>query len=366
MLVRELGFGGIERDVSKFSRHVDRERVLPHVAYFRPGGPRWAEIEQAGIPLLELSIQSFRSSAAVTAARRFARYVAEHEIDLVHAFDAPANMFAVPLSRLIGRPVLSSNLWLRSMLDRRTQFLLATLDRMATGVFVNCQAVATELSSQWGVPQRKLHVCHNGFETKQFNSTGRQRPAELADAQLVIGTVCGLRPEKNLPLLIDAFAEVFRTHPGIRLVIVGDGDEREMLVRRISELGITGAVLLKGATADPAPWMRAMDVFVLPSKKEAFSNALLEAMACGCCPVGSEVGGTFELIRHGEHGMLFPSGDRERLTDVLRMLIERDDERVRMGCAAAKFARENLTIETAANRLATIYEMVVGPGVKPT
>ena len=143
-----------------------------------------------------------------------------------------------------------------------------------------------------------------------------------------------------------------------KLLIIGDGEEQDALVRQIVELGITDACVLRPATADPAPWMRAIDVFVLPSKKEAFSNALLEAMACGCCPVGSEIGGMAELIKHGERGMLFPSGDRQQLAAILRMLVENDDERARMAHAAAKFARENLTIETAANRLATIYEGV--------
>src|SRR5207302_3139718 len=63
------------------------------------------------------------------------------------------------------------------------------------------------------------------------------------------------------------------------------------------------------AAQDVAPWLRAMDIFVLPSLSESFSNSLMEAMACGCCPIASDTGGNPELVRDGEAGLLFPAGD---------------------------------------------------------
>ena len=106
--------------------------------------------------------------------------------------------------------------------------------------------------------------------------------------------------------------------------------------------------------------MRALDVFVLPSRSEAFSNALLEAMACGCCPVGSRIGGTPELIRHGERGFLFESGNLRQLVDALVELARNPGLRRNMGAAAAAFVERNLTIEIASERLAGIYRTLLG------
>ena len=103
----------------------------------------------------------------------------------------------------------------------------------------------------------------------------------------------------------------------------------------------------------------AIDIFVLPSFSEAFSNSLLEAMACGCAVIGSRVGGTPELIGAEERGLLFTSGDAAELARKMSILIERESLRRELGGRAARFARENLTIDIAARRTAEIYEKLL-------
>jgi glycosyltransferase involved in cell wall biosynthesis len=106
--------------------------------------------------------------------------------------------------------------------------------------------------------------------------------------------------------------------------------------------------------------MRAIDVFVLASTSEGFPNALQEAMACGCCPVSSRVGGTPELVRDRAHGILFESGNVNELTDALIHLVGHPDERQKIAENAAAFVRENLTIQQACTRLAGIYSILLG------
>jgi glycosyltransferase involved in cell wall biosynthesis len=105
--------------------------------------------------------------------------------------------------------------------------------------------------------------------------------------------------------------------------------------------------------------MRAIDVFVLPSRSEAFSNALLEAMACGCCPVGSRVGGMPELIKHGEHGFLFNPESSDELAEQLTKLALNPELRKEMADKAVRFAFDNLTIEVASQKLASVYRDLV-------
>ena len=361
LMARELsGMGGIERDVSKFARHLPRYGIAPHVACFRPGGSRWREIESAGIPLLPLPITSFKSRAALAGARRLRRYLGEHGIQVVHAFDPGANLFGVPLARLFGVPVvLSSQLWLCGLVSRSMRGLLAIQNRLATGVFVNCQATADELTSAWKIPARRIHVCHNGLEGEEFHARNRTRPPRLAGAGVVIGAVAALRPEKNLSLLVEAFARVRAVDPRAVLLIVGDGDMKPLLQQQARALHLGDSCLFEPATPKPADWMRAIDVFVLPSNSEAFSNALLEAMACGCCPVGSRVGGTPELIRHGERGLLFESGNGQELAEALCRLTLDAALRQRLAAAATAFAHESLNIEVASARLAAIYKSLL-------
>jgi L-malate glycosyltransferase len=355
MLARSLDAGGIERDVSKFARHLRDYGVRPHVACFNPGGMRWREIEAAGIPLLTLSVTSFRSKSAIDGARILQRYIVEHGICLIHAFDVPADIFGVPLARMWRVPILSSQLCYRELMPLHMRLAMTVIDRIATGVFVNCEALADHLSTDWKLTRKRIHVCHNGYEPLEFHSQGRKRPPALAGASTVIGTVALLRPEKNLGMLVEAFARVRAVDSNVRLIIVGSGPGRSELIERATELQVLDACLFRETVENPAEWMRAIDVFVLPSRSEAFSNSLLEAMACGCCPVASRVGGTPELVRDRDRGILFESGNLDQLVDALVCLTRHPDERKRMANAAATFVREHLTIQLACARLTEIY-----------
>lgn len=361
MMVRELGWGGIERDVSKFARHLRKYDVQPHVACFNPGGARWREIEAAGIPLLPLPVRSFRSKSAVEGARTFKRYVRENNIAVVHAFDVPTDVFGIPLARLMRVPVtISSQLCYRELSPVPMRMLMAVVDRIATGVFVNCNAIREHLANEWRVSRPRIHVVYNGVETNEFNAEGRRRPPVLQDASVVIGTVAVLREEKNLPLLLEAFSKVLTVNSGARLLIVGSGPMRADLERQAEELGIRRACVFEEASPAPAEWMRAIDIFTLPSRSEAFSNALLEAMACGCCPVASRVGGTPEMVADGERGFLFERNNLAEFTEKLVLLATNDSLRRQMGNAAAAFVREYLNMDVAASRLAGVYKELLG------
>lgn len=360
LMARELGFGGIERDVSKLARHLPKFGIEPHVACFRPGGIRWREIEAAGIPVLSMPLTSFKSTDVISCARKMKQYLAQHDIKVVHAFDDGTSIFGVSMARILGVPVtLSSQLSYRDRAALRLRMMLAVVDNIATGIYVNCYAISKDLTEKWKVPPGKIHVCHNGFEPDEFHPNNRARPAHLNGASLVIGTVAVLREEKNIPILIDAFAQVHKADPRAHLLIVGSGPLRQLLQQRIEEYKIKDACTLVEASATPAEWMRAMDVFVLPSRSEAFSNSLLEAMACGCCPVATRVGGSSEMIAHGERGYLVEPCNLQQLVEALHDLTFFPARRESMGKAASLFVRQHLTIDIAASRLAFVYKTLL-------
>jgi glycosyltransferase involved in cell wall biosynthesis len=103
-----------------------------------------------------------------------------------------------------------------------------------------------------------------------------------------------------------------------------------------------------------------MDIFVLPSLSEALSNSLMEAMACGCCAVASEVGGNPELVEHGQTGLLFPAGDSLALAAALESLLDSPALRHRLAGAGAGFIREGFSSQAAARRMGRIYAGCIG------
>ena len=356
LMVRELGIGGCERDLTKVAIGIDRSRFEPHVGCFRPEGFRTTELRSNGVPIVHLPVSSFRSPSAVQGARIMGEYIRTRGIQLVHSYDVPTTVFGVPVARMYGCPVVvSSQLSYRRLAKPLMRRLLRVTDRMVDTVVVNCVAMQDHMVRDEKVSVERTYLCYNGVDTTLFYPAEEPPPDALADASIVIGTVCGLRAEKRLDLLVDAFAKVYSLRPKMKLAIVGSGVMLSKLEQQARELGVREACVFQPQTSDIPTWLRAMDIFVLPSDSEAFSNALLEAMACGCCPVGSRVGGTPELIEHGNRGFLFTSGDSADLAAQLAEVIMNDELRLRFSSAAASFARDTLSIERNVSTMSELY-----------
>lgn len=359
LMVRELGSGGIERDVTKLAIGMDRTRFTPYVASFRAEGLRYEDLRKAGVPVIHLPISSMKSPRALSAATQFVRAIVKNEIRVVHAFDA-SGVFGIPLAKALRVPaVLISSLGHRDLLDSKTLRQMKLMDRWADTVVVNCNAMRRHLVEDYAVPDEHIELCYNGVDTSEFYPAAEAKPNPVIDATLVIGTVCVLRPEKSLEVLQEAFAKIWKQGPGIRLLIVGNGPELQKLRDNGVRLGIQSATVFQPAVADVAPLLRAMDIFVSSSRSEAFSNSILEAMACGCCVVGSRVGGTPELVEDETRGLLFTPGNADELADKLARVVEDAPARKRMGCAASAFARERLNMRICVARNMEIYTSVL-------
>jgi L-malate glycosyltransferase len=352
-----LDQGGSERQLTEMALALDRTRYQPHVGTFRPRGMRANELRAAGVPVIDLDVHSFRSAGALRGAWRLARYVRQRRIELVHSFDSPLNVFAAPVVRFLTSAVMVSSQRGNRSLAPEYRRLLRISDRMVDAIVVNCEYLRRHLIADEHVPPRLIEVCRNGIDLARLGH--KPAPLALAGARGVIGTLCALRPEKGLPTLLEAFANLRPHERGLRLAIVGDGSEREGLMDRARALGIEATCVFETGTSAIASWLHAMDIFVMPSLEEAFSNAIMEAMACGCAVVASDAGGNPELVQAGRRGLLFMAGDAAGLAAALECLLSNEPRRRELADEGKRFVSENLTGEHAAGRLAEIYDALL-------
>jgi glycosyltransferase involved in cell wall biosynthesis len=355
LMVRELGLGGSERQTVETARALNRSEFSPHVACLHSEGLRRRDLEAAGVPILALPVRTLFGWSALNGARLLRRYLRAHSIQLVHTFDTPSNLFGVPVARLARTPVvLSSQRADRSLTVPWGRRLLRITDRMASGVVVNCRALVRHMVRDEGVESSRVLLCHNGIDTEIFRpGPSPLRSTVLKDAELVVGVVCGVREEKRLDLLVQAFARI--AAPGRKLVIVGSGPLQGEIEALSSRLSLQPYCHFEPATAAVTDWLRAIDVFVLPSRSEALSNSLMEAMACGCAVIASDTGGNPELVSPDSTGLLFPTGDVEALATALARLADDATLRASLGARAASFIRERFTLAIAAERMGEIY-----------
>ena len=351
LMARELAIGGSERQLTALALALDRTRFSPHVACFHEGF-RADELRAAGIPVLPLPVTSFRNWSAARGARMLGRYLREHDIEVVHTFDAPMNVFGVPVARLYRTPVVLSSQRAHRELSGNYRPLLRVTDRLAGGVVVNCRFVRDHLIRDEGVPEQRIHLCYNGLDTAEFHPRGRRKDGP----ELTVGVVCALRPEKGLPTLLEAFALASKTNPNLSLLIVGSGPMLPDLIARADSQGIAKRTQFRPTTSQVADLLRSIDIFVLPSLSEAFSNSLMEAMACECAAVASRTGGNPELIADGETGLLFEPGTAAELSAQIQRLAADVDLRRQLAARGAERVRRELNLQASAERMAEIYE----------
>jgi glycosyltransferase involved in cell wall biosynthesis len=228
--------------------------------------------------------------------------------------------------------------------------------RRADAVVAVSAGVRDDLRAMVGRKLR-VHTIHNPVLPDDVDSVAAAEPDHpwLQDAGLqVVMSLSRLSEEKDLPTLVRAFARLRASHPCARLLLVGEGAEREPLQRQLEEAGLSDAAALPGRTDQPLAWLRKAAVFVLPSRFEGYGNVLVEALAVGTpvvatdCPVGPR-----EILDGGRFGDLVPVGDDAAMARAIsRALTVR-----RLPDGASRAARQHTQSRTADEYLALLNHL---------
>lgn len=195
-------------------------------------------------------------------------------------------------------------------------------------------AISGEIEREWldlGVPTAKIRRTVSGVDTSHFRPGPSAFEATLPPRPRVVFTG-RLHAQKNLQPLLQAWSGVVCQHAA-SLILLGDGPDRPSLEAHARELGIADSVFFLGRVDDPADYLRAADLFVLPSVAEGMSNSLLEAMATGLPCLASDIGGNRDLLGDLAAGLLIPADDASRWTERIVALLRDAELRRRLAAS---------------------------------
>ena len=240
---------------------------------------------------------------------------------------------------------------------RRVRRLVAPfVDQMIT-VSAHLRRLLLEES---GVRADKVTVIQNGVDVSRFRTLDCREPVRRAlgygPEDFVVGTVGRLQAEKNHRILVDAIATVSVRHSRVQLLLIGDGKERGILQQRIADIGLGSKVKLLGFRDDIPALLNALDVFVLPSRREGMSNALLEAMAVGLPVVAIRMGGNPGVVVDAVTGLLVPPGDVRALAEAVAFYTTNASARLEHGRAGHGRVQRNFTLEQMVTGYLSVYE----------
>jgi glycosyltransferase involved in cell wall biosynthesis len=313
-----LGLGGTEGQFAEIACRADRGRWAVHVSCLRAEGPRRATLDAAGVPVWSCGRGSFRPSAFARALMALVREMRARRIRVVHTFDFYSNLLGIAAARVAGiQAIIASQRNLGGLRPPWQEWMQRQAIRRAARLLVNSPAIAERVAACGAMPASRVVVVPNGVDVARFASVPRPRTGDA----VVVGTLANLRPEKGLGDFVAAAALVHERYPRARFVVFGDGALRTALRADIEARGLGAAMSLPG-TAPSTTALAAIDVFVLPSVSEGFSNALLEAMAAGRPAIATRVGGNVNVLRHEDTGLLVDAADPGDLAKAMLRVIE--------------------------------------------
>ena len=351
-----LGWGGQEMRIlseaqGMIRRGHDVTLFCPPQARIHAEAPNW------GVPAVGLPIERKRPRCL----RALVGALRDSRADVLNTHSSTDSWLGALSLAILGRP----------MPIVRTRHISAAVPRGMLSRWLYMRAAARVVTTGQALKQQL--VTHNGFSAARIDSVptgidaGRFRPGErkasrarfgLPQDRILVGIAATLRSWKGHAYLFEAMT---RLPEQVELVVIGDGPQRAALERRIAELGLQGRVRMQGQQADVLPWLRALDIFALPSyANEGVPQALVQAMLVELPCVTTPVGGISELAENERTALLVAPRDPVALAAAIERLAGNEGLRRELGEAARKHCVEGYSYERMLDSMEAIYRNVSG------
>jgi glycosyltransferase involved in cell wall biosynthesis len=360
-VVESLDIGGLEQVVVALAgAQKHRGHQVEIICLWHPGALALSA-HGLGIPVTCCFKRRGPDIKAWSLLRRLLR---KAKPDVVHTHNSMAHYYSV--AALWGQPPLRTvntrhGMGSSQMQARRERLYRLALSRTQAAISV-CGAARERYVKHGVMPASKAMVVPNGIDLSRFVVRSAARGAQLraslglSATSVVFGSVGRLHEAKRQVLLLDAVAQLRAQGLDATLVLAGDGDERAALQAHIDTLGLAPHARLLGARDDVPALLAGMDVFVLPSRTEGYSLALVEACASALPVIACDVGGNGEIVRTGLNGTLVPSDHFDALVQAMRQMHQDESLRLTLGRQARTWALREGSLETMADRYLALYQ----------
>jgi glycosyltransferase involved in cell wall biosynthesis len=290
---------------------------------------------------------------------RIAKFIEQHDIDIVHSFMEGINAYlpsfiagsAIPAGGIMSSFDKGLTVW--SKIERF--FISKLFTKYGKLILISCSYSGMNLYLRKGFQKNKVFTIPNGIDYDKFSHGKKEKITKEFDLKndFVIGSVGRLIEVKNYDNLIRMFSEISKEH-NLKLLIVGAGPMMKGLKNLVSELHLSDKVILTGNRTDVPDLLARMDIFVFPSLSEGWPNALGEAMSAGLPVISYDVGDVKYVIKEGINGVIVKN-DMASMKKRILELMKSKTLRVSMGIAARKTIMDNFSVERMVQRYESAY-----------
>jgi glycosyltransferase involved in cell wall biosynthesis len=321
----------------------------------QPGSGLEKYASEAGIPVAVVKMRSSYDPVAVNFIRRL---IQREGIDVVNTHSSKDSWLAS----------IGSWLSLKKPAFVRTRHLAIGIKKSLTYTLLPHRIVTVseyvrQLFLARGLPADKVVTIPSGIDTEKFDparcETSLRRELGISASVPVVVMIAILRFDKGHYYFVHAAKEVLKMVPEVKFLIVGDGPQKENIMRYINELNINNNVLMLGLRRDIPKVLSTADLYVIPSIQEGMGQSTMEAMAMGVPVIASSVGGLPELVVDNKTGLLVPPGDISALARAIEELLSDKEKAGRLSDVARKSILRNYTIEKTVDRTLELYAEIL-------
>jgi glycosyltransferase involved in cell wall biosynthesis len=376
-ITSSLRTGGAERHLLNLSRHLragGHEIAVCTLSTVEDGLE--SRFIDEGIPLFRLPLGSLRSLPAPRTVSGIRRIAGSFKPQIIHAHLFHAEV-AAAFASLVAPAALVATRHSAGLEFRGWRSLAARAVSPRFGACIAVSGGAAKEAIRTGFAPAKVALIPNAVDPARFRplaATDRDRGRAALCAELypdavprglvLVGSVGGLKPVKNYPLMLRAASRIASERvsrpgaPELRFVIFGEGEERSTCERLARELGIDRIFSFPGERDDLEALYPLLDLFMLPSWNEGAPMALLEAMSSGVACVATDVGDMAEVI--GDTGVVVPRGDERALAEAIKGIIIQEDRLKELGRRARVRVLERYHADLWGERIISVYRSVLG------
>lgn len=359
--------GGGERILLRLAALLPRDGFRVSILTFSIHPESSFRPSDAPCPLFLLPLRRTYDLRAARAALSFRKFLREQKIQIVQTFFESSDLWAGALTRLLSPAKL---VWSRRdmgiLRGRKHTVAYRLFRRLPHAVFAVSEEVRRHVIDVDGIAPERVLTVHNGLD---LDGLERDSPFESLSnlprpAGPTILTIGNIRRVKGHDVLAKAAARVVERFPQATFEIAGEVLEPEFFAELqaiIHTLGLDDRFRFLGGVRELRVPLQRADLFVLPSRSEGFSNALIEAMAWARPAVATEVGGNAEAVETGVTGLIVRPGDSEALADAMLRLLSSPDDARRMGEAGRRKVFAEFTAEAMMRKIVGSYHELLKP-----
>ncbi|KAB7692146.1 glycosyltransferase [Plesiomonas shigelloides] len=354
------GWGGQEiRILSESKKMIERGHVVHILAC--PDSNIINEANRLGIQTISLPIYKKKVGALLSVFHWLMKNHESYDVINTHS-STDAWLFSLVNSLLghklkivrtrhVSTPV-SNNVSTKWLYNSATDFIVTTGERLRN-----------ELHRHNGIPLQKMKSIRTGIDLNRFypaESSSLARAEVNITEKFTVGIVATLRSWKGHEYLIRAWNEFIGENENSQLLVVGDGPQRANLEGLVKELGLSDSVIFTGNKKDPERWMRAMDIFALPSYgNEGVPQGIMQAMACGLPIISTDVGSITEAVDDGVNGIIVKVKDPKAIFGAIKFLASDYSTRKAMSEKAYAKAKDEFSLDSMVNDMETVFSKLV-------